>query len=462
MATAARSFGPPQPAIAARRGGRSGPRKLPTRVILAALDTVLLVAASIVAAPPIVGIAGEGTPPIAAALRLPVGYVALAPVSDVLDALTLLTPGQHLAIFLWAIAGFVGWRTRRIHDRRRTGLGLRTLREAAALGWFLAAYASVYAAGLLAPRPMAALALDDRDALAIDVHSHTEVSHDGRTGFGPEANRRWHAAAGFAAAYVTDHRGYMGAELGALGNPAHAGDGTMVLPGIESAVRGAHVMLLGARAPMLLDHEGTLDLERLRATRGIVTVLAFPARLRSLPADLPLTAIEGSDGAPRGLRDTRRHVEQIRDYATAHRLVRVAGSNNHGWGRTAPAWTVLRMPGWRAMSGEALDSAIRATLLRGGPVAVLVRATVAPPRSDAEWLATPFLVAWDADRRLSTMERVAWLAWIWTIVALLPRRRRAPLPNASASAERGRRSPARVRSAPPPGTSAPTDRCAAP
>lgn len=455
MATAALSNeSAPRIVAVARRDPARGGMRIPMRVVIASVATALVVAGWIAAAPPIVAISGARSAlPYAASLQLPGAYLALAPLCGILDALTLLTPGQHLSIFLWTLLGFAGWRIwRRRGERRSRTPTLLALHDGRALALLLLVYWSVYAFGLLAPRPMAALSLHDRDALAVDVHSHTDASHDGRGGFDAEANRRWHAAAGFAAAYLTDHRGYAGAELGALRNPARAGDGTVLLPGIESALPGAHVMLLGARRSMGLDRDGALDLPRLGTTPGIVTVLAFPARLSTVPADLPLTAVEGSDGAPRGLRFTRRHVEQIRDYAAARGLTEVAGSNNHGWGRTAAAWTVLRIPGWRAMSAGALDSAIRATLLRGAGVSVLLRSTVAPPTSNESWIATPFLVAWDGDRRLAPAERAAWVAWIWGVAAIPPRRRRrVALPNASSVAARGRRSRSPARSAPLPG-----------
>ena len=450
MATAALSHEPAPRIVVTRRDPARRGKGMSARVAVASVATALVLAAWIVAAPPIVDIGGAPTAVArVASLRLPVGYLVLDPLNGLLDALTLLTPGQHLSIFLWALAGFAGWRVWRA--RGHAPHPRMVLHEARALALLLLVYASVYAVGLLAPRPMAALSLGDRDALAVDVHSHTDASHDGRGGFDAEANRRWHAGAGFAATYVTDHRGYTGAELGALRNPTHAGEGTMLLPGIESALPGAHVMLLGARRSMALDRDGALDLARIRATPGIVTVLAFPARLSSVPAGLPLNAVEGSDGAPRGLHFTRRHVAQIRDYAESRGLARVAGSNNHGWGRTAAAWTVLRIPAWRAMSAAALDSAIRAALLRGAGVSVLLRSTIAPPTSNASWIATPFLLAWDVDRRLSTVERALWVAWIWAIAAAWPRRRRVAPPNASASAGRGRRFRLPARSAPLPG-----------
>jgi len=42
----------------------------------------------------------------------------LAPISSILDTLTLLTVGQHIALLLWAIGAFVLWRV--LRARRHT------------------------------------------------------------------------------------------------------------------------------------------------------------------------------------------------------------------------------------------------------------------------------------------------------------------------------------------------------
>ena len=44
-------------------------------------------------------------------------------------------------------------------------------------------------------------------------------------------------------------------------------------------------------------------------------------------------------------------------------LAVLTGSDNHGWGRTAPAWSVLRIAGWRGMTPPELDIAIRRTII---------------------------------------------------------------------------------------------------
>lgn len=440
--------------------GRARSRSALGWTTAAATATALLVLGAIWRTSPVEALgAGAAAGGPGSTLRLPAAYTFLSPICEGYDALTLLTISQHAALLGWLIAGFIAFRI--VRRRRRRVANIRP-RAAHAEGLLFVAlllsFAGAYVLGALVPRPMAALTLSDRDELAIDVHSHTSASHDGRPGFDADANRRWHAAAGFAAAYVTDHRYFSGADAGARGNPARAGDGTLLLSGIESMAPHSRITILGARASMALDESGHVDLARLTTDTGVVAVLTTPAALDRVPATMRLDAVETSDGAPLGLMFTRRLAPEIGAFATSRRLVGVAGSNNHGWGRTASAWTVLRIPNWRAMSPDSLDSAIRSTLRHdGSAVRVVARGSTPLPRSIGALVATPALLVWSVVTRLSLIERLSWLAWIWAtawLVMFTGRRARrrdadAPaLPNGGASsAGRARRFPAPARTA---------------
>jgi predicted metal-dependent phosphoesterase TrpH len=414
-----------EPWLPAPRGAASGSATVIWGAVAASAVTLLVAAGAIWRAAPLEALAhGAATGNAAAVLQLSRAYVALSPICEGYDALTLLALSQHAALLGWLFAAFAALRAVRLVRGRDAAFparrGWRALRhEAMLVAIVLFAFVAVYVAGAIIPRPMAALALDDRDELAVDVHSHTSVSHDGRPGFDAEANRRWHAAAGFAAAYITDHRYYDGAVAGELGNPRTAGEGTVLLPGIESVAPQSRVTILGARAAMKLDDHGRLDVARLAEAPGVVVVLTAPVALARIPDALPLNAIEASDGAPRGLMFTRRWAPTIARFADSRGVVAVAGSNNHGWGRTATAWTVLRIPGWRALSPDSLDRAIRSTLLANrGAVRVVARSSVAAPRSINQLFATPLLLVWGTVTRLSGAERVSWLAWAWTLAGL--------------------------------------------
>ena len=395
--------------------------RLPRAATFAALTLSLIVvgAAATVRAPLTVRTGAIGASP--GDLHLPPAYVALAPLCDVFDAFTMLTIGQHAAMLLWALAALVAWRIRR-HSGDGMGYGSRRVRESVALLGALGTAVAFYAAGALAPRPMAALVVEDANDVVVDVHSHTDASHDGRPRFDAEANRAWHADAGFHAVYITDHQSYAGAAAGWLANPALAGDGVVLLPGIESRYGGQHVTVLGATAADSLDRGGKLDLGRLAALAGaestvaprFVTVLTLPARLDTIPSEVGLAAIELSNGAPRGIAFARRHGDALRQLAATRGAAAVAGSNNHGWGRAARSWTVVRVPGWRAMTPGALDAAIRGAIAREDRgIRIIERRSPQPPRNAAEWLATPALVAWQVAADMSAPERCAWLLWLW-------------------------------------------------
>ncbi|MDE3126713.1 MAG: hypothetical protein KGL38_01840 [Gemmatimonadota bacterium] len=374
-------------------------------------------------------------------------YLVLAPLCDVFDTLSLMTVPQHLAIVVTLALLFVGWRVRRGWRRG----GTSPVREARAVVFAVFGLLLFYAVGIVVPRPMARLVVSpplNQALIVVDFHSHTKYSHDGAPWFTPEANRRWHRDAGFDAAYVTDHRTVQGAEDARRDNPRIAGEGTTILQGLEVVWQGAHVNLLGAQQtfsgltdPNLRDiDDKALTLASMIPHHEPVLIFTFPGMLRYLhPATAPGTpgvrAIEIVDGSPRGLTDTRRLRTTIATIAAADSLALVAGSDNHGWGYTAPAWTLMLLPGWRGMTPDSLAGAIDdAVRSRGFEATEVVERRVANTgRSTARLAATVPLVAWRALTMLTDNERVAWLIWIWgsVLVGTAWRRRRAARPPAA-------------------------------
>ena len=315
-------------------------------------------------------------------LRVSPSFLALAPVNNTLDALTLLSVQQHIALWLVAACGYALWRWR---WRRTPSSASSGRRELALGGLALGCLVVTYGALALAPRPMAALALvaRDSDLVVIDFHSHTSASHDGRPRFTAERNREWHAAAGFAAAYISDHFTFAGVAAGARRNPARAGDGTVLLGAIECLDDGEHVVVLGVGAAdsglvenrYLAKH--ALDSAVAAGRARPVVVQTIPGPLDRVPRTgmtgvVPVAAIELSDAAPRGLGAGDRDRAIIRRLADSLGVAVVAGSDNHGWGRTAAAWSVVTLPGWRALSPDALGRSIERAILERGRRAVRV------------------------------------------------------------------------------------------
>jgi len=181
--------------------------------------------------------------PAAGSLSTPVLYDILAPASNVLDALTLLSPAQYWATFALCLVGMFAPAI--IHTLRQPR-GFRPLSTIVPCLRFLGGTLAIVGLVIVAKRPMAALKLKDPDLIAVDFHSHTSASHDGRTGFDAEQNREWHQSSGFNAAYITDHKTFGGALDAAERNPAVAGGGMTLLPGVELRDGDQHPILLGA------------------------------------------------------------------------------------------------------------------------------------------------------------------------------------------------------------------------
>lgn len=383
----------------------------------AAACAVVLAAAASPASALVDGVSGAAA--AGARLSFPGSYVALAPFSDLLDTLSLFTVPQHAAFVATAVLAYALVRLRGARARRAT-----VARELGRAGMMALVLIALYAALALLPRPMARLVLSRADDVAFDVHAHTDASHDGRRGFTPEHVRAWHREAGFAAVYVTDHRSFAGAAAGVRANPSRAGQGTSLFTGIEVVSARRHINVLGAAlADSARFRHGTLDPDSLLAFRPAdggppVFVLTIPGMVEGIPSRVPLNAVELSDAAPRGIRSGERQRDAILRLAAERRLAPVAGSDNHGWGRAAAAWTVVTIPGWRAMAPAQLDRAIREVLLHTpGRVRVVERRRV-PTGGVAALIATVPRAAWLMVRTLSWPERVAWIAWIAAFAAI--------------------------------------------
>ena len=366
----------------------------------------------------------------------PALYLVIAPLSNVLDAFSLLSVPQLIALTVSLIAYYSLWRWSRA--RRR---GTTPWSEFCAASRVFVAYLLLVAMSAVLPRPMAALRATDPDAVIFDVHSHTNYSHDASHTFTVQANREWHRDAGFDVAYITDHRCFDGAAEGLRGNPKRAGDGTVLLSGVELQGDEQHQVVL--EPPDAAVPKGFLETWCVRAGEGRVPARP-PVRVQTIPEELSktriaspatpdgVTAIEISDGAPRGLAQGDRDDKQIWDIASVNHLTVVAGSNNHGWGRTAVAWNVVRVPGWRSMTPDSLARVLEDRLRSRQVNAVQVierrrfESHANPFLATAAYAFMPVIFAFIV-LPFTLAELLSWFAWLLATVLIvrLVRRRRA-------------------------------------
>jgi hypothetical protein len=360
-------------------------------------------------------------------------YTLLAPLSDGLDTLTLISRSQHVALLLGVLLILAIWR---VVAALRGRVTLRS--HAIATVAVVAGIIAVYAAAAVLPRPMASLTTDDASLVILDFHSHTSASHDGRRGFTAERSRAWHAAAGFDVAYITDHSTVREAEEGTARNPVPAAEGTTLLQGIETGWDGEHVGILGAERAykgLLTPDLANIDTAALRLAstlggREPIVVWNHPRRLGRIrgASDTVLVgvhAVEISNGDPSAIDRMRALHDSINAFADRNNLALITGTDNHGWGRAAPNWTLMQLVGWRAVSGDELERNIEQALREGGyGITRSVERVVATPRTSVARAFSIVMIPWTMLRTLSNEERVAWLAWIWIVAAVAWWRRR--------------------------------------
>ena len=394
----------------------------------------LLVVVSALASAPALRDAATLQPFPPAALHHPPGYLLGAPLFGLWDTLSLLTVSQHYAVLATLILPYLAYRVLAARAPRRLA------REAVFAVAALAALLAFYAAAAVIPRPMAAIRMASPDLVAVDFHSHTNHSHDGWSLFTAARNRAWHESGGFHAAYVTDHYTWAGVDEALPANPARAGERTVLLSGMEVRLRDRHTNILGLRGRYLFALDSTrhhLDPDsiaaaRHRGARPATMLYTIPGPLDRIVPLSPgspagVVGVELSDGAPRGLEQGRAEREAILALADSMDLAVVAGANHHGWGRTVAAWSVMRLPGWRAMSPDQLGSAIERALHRDrrGAVTVVERTMPYHEGSAVKLGATVPLLLWSHLRTLTLRERASWLAWIAVWAAALARRTRS-------------------------------------
>ena len=222
--------------------------------------------------PPLVD-AASGAPPPDADLVRPVLYTLLAPISNVLDALTFLSLERAKALVgAWTIALALWGLLRRGTLRRRL--------IAAVLGPIALLLLGVGAAVL--PRPVPQLVATDSTLTVMDYHAHTAQSHDGRRGWTLADLAAWHADQGFGASYVTDHNTVFN---GGVEDPIR------LLPGVEWSVYDQHVIALGAVGPIDRgafgrDTRAMLDLFAALHRQGAIGIASLPEYWRNHWDDL--------------------------------------------------------------------------------------------------------------------------------------------------------------------------------
>jgi len=384
-------------------------------------------------------------------LQLPPMYLVFAPFCGLADRLTLLSYHQIVVFMGFLICGlfFIA--------------GVR--RGAACLLPFIGFIAWT----ILVPHPMVRLVASDPDILLIDFHSHTQVSHDGRSSFSAEANMRWHRDQGYGASFITDHNRIESSEKAkAISRADWRKTGYRSLEGEEVSLLKTHLVVLGvheridnqpwdsdaAKIPMFI-----AEMKRERhpviaslpeywwyhwPKAGSPTPSPFRRGRNAKKYPLPLgeggppqavgeaslgtindfvrwgiSGFEIINSAPKALDFPPSFRLQIVFLCHLNNLYMTGISDNHGYGYATAAWNAMRIPGWRLMDPDQLETMVLKILRKKGfeAVEVLERARYNPETSFGI-LVSPLNDAGLYWRSLSPWEAFSWVLWIWIAYGL--------------------------------------------
>jgi hypothetical protein len=151
-----------------------------------------------------------------------------------------------------------------------------------------------------------------------------------------------------------------------------------------------------------------------------VAIAALPANLdsveRAIADTLPRFAgIELVDAAPRGLGQLDLQQRRIRQIARSHHLILVASSNNHGWGQTAAAWNLVRIPRWRSMPPDSVGALLENVFRARDSSAVTIIERDRPGLSGVSAAFILPMTVFHIIGSLTPFERVSWVIWVWTV-----------------------------------------------
>lgn len=354
----------------------------------------------------------------------PAGYLLLAPVVTLWDQIAML-PISRLTGFLAGLGlVYLAWRLQ-VRLRHPVRWSRALLRECWVLVVAVAGFVGFVLLGLVwHARPVARLAGLSADELTVEIHSHTNASHDVRgflvEGFDAAASRDWHERAGIDLVFITDHNTSRGWSLFRGDLPLER---TQVCPGIELSAHGAHVVVLGEPLPASQqpyrggpEHRARLFAE-IAALPGAVAIASLP----EYRGQVEQFIVEGARGfeitsaSPKGNEMPRAERDSVIAVARRHGLLLVGAGDQHGYGATPMVWNVMRIPGWRTGEGPPC-AAIVSQFRSGGPetVRIVERARL---RADSAlpWILTPLGVLWMAWATASVPVALGWLAWIWAV-----------------------------------------------
>ena len=360
-------------------------------------------------------------------LTTPWLYFVFGPLFSLWDGVSMLSMSRLRALPIGLAAIYVLWRVARLTHSRDGSVDWKWYlrREVGLAMGAVAGFGLFVLIGAVWHRPMIRLTGTPADIMVVDLHSHTNASHDVKglmRGFDAEALRRWHRRAGFDAAFITDHN-----TVASLGASADGRSRPVLCHGIEVSAWQAHIILLGDTVAIDPDpYRGSLEgvlalLSESRTRYGSLAIASIPEYERNHWNNLGrfiaagLAGFEVVNASPKANEITQARRDTVIALAKAHDLLVDGVSDSHGWGATSMVWSLARVPGWQ-QAGSATCRLLLERLRTGGfaGLQVVERHRLRPDSRWPLWL-TPIGLVWETWRGMPGRVATSWLVWIWAV-----------------------------------------------
>lgn len=361
-----------------------------------------------------------GEAPAGVHLAYPALHVVLAPLTLLADWLNGGSTGDFIGFAFWAIAVFVLARFL-LTGHAAAPTRRRAVRELVFGASFLLLCGLFIWWGARWNRPIPWLASSDPVLIIFDVHSHTSASHDGRPRFGAVANARWHARAGFDAAFVTDHNVVGAARQWQL---ERAGRPPRLLNGEELSLNGLHMVVLGndsliRNKPWNQSFDSSLALLKALSLQSYLIASLPEYWSHHWGPEVGQVIASGVQGieiwtrSPKAMDFPAAERREVVARARSLGLAVFGATDMHGLGNAATVWNVMPLPGWRTLDDARLTWALleRFRAEPRGVRVIAMRRHIAPTRA-AQIVGTPLGVI-ALLRAASPGHRVALLVWVW-------------------------------------------------
>ena len=319
-------------------------------------------------------------------------------------------------ILLWTLAFLLVWR---IFRTVRGGISLKNI-FAGLWAWLLRVplviiiWLAVMALIIFVPLPSNTIINNDVNAALVNMHCHSEWSHDGL--ISQEKLWRWHKRNGFDAFFITDHNTHKHTlnfvEKQKKGELAAR---PLVLCGEEFSGSN-HIALLG----LLRDFRtnGMPDstaIDSAHANGGVAIVAHWFADERNSIQHYIDLGVDGFEivNQAEGLQYSRRIFKDIVDHCRHYGLLMTGVCDYHGYGSAALAWTAFDIPEHKILDMEKTRQAIMAILRehRQDKVRVFMYRDRTPlPRRKVFWSPVYNIVSYF--RTLRLWQIISWIVWI--------------------------------------------------